>query len=260
MTDYRRWRVEGGTYFFTVVTEQRREWLGDGLARNCLRDAIRVVRQRRPFRIDAIVLLPDHLHTVWTLPTGDSDYSTRWKLIKKRFTREYLRAGGADATGNASRQSKSERSLWQRRVFEHTVRDESDMKRCVDYAHVNPLKHGLVAKVADCPWSSFHRYVRLGEYPPDCVAPRYGTATNGPNTSRNDRIRRMGSPRSGNPSAPRRNDGLPRTANPSYELPKTANASLSSSSRPRELRLSVVRVQFRLPAVHSEFLHRLLSC
>ena len=167
MTDYRRWRVDGGTYFFTIVTEQRRPWLCDDLARACLRDAIRIVRQRRPFTIDAIVLLPDHLHTVWTLPIGDSDYSTCWKLIKRRFTSAYLKSGGTEAEVNASRQSKGERSVWQRRFFEHTVRDESDMKRCVDYVHVNPLKHGLIAKVIDWPWSSFHRYVRLGEYAPD---------------------------------------------------------------------------------------------
>lgn len=167
MTDYRRWRVAGGTYFFTVVTEHRRPWLCDDVPRDCLRDAIRVVRPRRPFRIDAIVLLPDHLHTVWTLPTGDSDYSTRWKLIKKRFTRNYLKAGGVESIPSASRQAKRERSLWQRRFFEHTIHDEADMKRCVDYVHVNPLKHGLVAKVVDWPWSSFHRYVRLGEYSPD---------------------------------------------------------------------------------------------
>jgi putative transposase len=167
MADYRRWRVEGGTYFFTAVTEQRRRWLCDHLARACLRDAIRVIRKRRPFRIDAIVLLPDHMHTVWTLPTGDYDYSTRWKLIKRRFTRSYLKAGGAEAAASVSRRSKGERSVWQRRFFEHTVRDEADWKRCVDYVHVNPLKHGLVARVIDWPWSSFHRYVRLGEYTPD---------------------------------------------------------------------------------------------
>ncbi|HEX6962045.1 MAG TPA: transposase, partial [Lacipirellula sp.] len=155
MTDYRRWRVAGGTYFFTVVTQRRRPWLCDESARACLRDAIRVIRRRRPFRIETIVLLPDHLHTVWTLPTSDSGYSTRWKLIKKRFTLNYLKAGGTEAAANASRQSKGERSLWQRRFFEHTVRDESDMKRCVDYVHVNSLKHGLVQRVRDWPWSSF---------------------------------------------------------------------------------------------------------
>ena len=159
MTDYRRWRVTGGTYFFTVVTEGRRPFLVDELARTCLREAIRIVRTRRPFQIDAIVLLPDHLHTVWSLPENDSDYSTRWRLIKRRFTRAYLAAGGAEANTSASRRAKGERSLLQRRFFEHTCRDGADMKRCVDYVHVNPLKHGLVSRVANWPWSSFHRYV-----------------------------------------------------------------------------------------------------
>jgi putative transposase len=111
--------------------------------------------------------LPDHLHAVWSLPEGDSDYSTRWQLIKRRFTRQYLKAGGAPAVASASRLAKRERSVWQRRFFEHTVRDEADLKRCVDYIHVNPLKHRLVDRVCDWPWSSFHRYVRLGEYPID---------------------------------------------------------------------------------------------
>jgi len=164
MADYRRWRVAGGTYFFTVVTEQRRPWLCGEVARRCLRDAIRVVRAKLSFRIDAIVLLPDHLHAVWSLPEGDSDYSTRWRLIKKRFTRNFLKAGGVEGDVSASRVAKGERSVWQRRFFEHTVRDEADMKRCVDYVHVNPLKHRLVGRVRDWPWSSFHRYVRLGEY------------------------------------------------------------------------------------------------
>ncbi len=123
-----------------------------------------MVRRKRPFRIDAIVLLPDHLHAVWSLPEGESDYSTRWQLIKRRFTKEYLKTGGVEAVRSASRLAKGERSVWQRRFFEHTVRDEADMKRCVDYVHVNPLKHGLVARVREWPWSSFHRYVRLGEY------------------------------------------------------------------------------------------------
>jgi putative transposase len=164
MADYRRWRVAGGTYFFTLVTEGRARFLCDEPARRCLREAIRVVRRKRPFRIDAIVLLPDHLHAVWSLPEGESDYSTRWQLIKRRFTREYLKTGGVEAVRSASRLAKGERSVWQRRFFEHTVRDEADMKRCVDYVHVNPLKHGLVARVREWPWSSFHRYVRLGEY------------------------------------------------------------------------------------------------
>ena len=164
MTNYRRWRVAGGTYFFTVVTLGRRPILMDATARRSLREAFRIVRSRRPFCVDAIVLLPDHLHAIWTLPPGDCDYATRWQLIKRRFTKAYLSNGGTEADRSASRASKGERSVWQRRYFEHTCRDEGDLKRCADYVHVNPLKHGLVSRVVDWPWSSFHRYVRLGEY------------------------------------------------------------------------------------------------
>jgi putative transposase len=167
MTAYRRWRVAGGTYFFTQVVEDRRPILTEEIARTALRSAFVTIRRKRPFRVDAIVLLPDHLHTVWTMPEGDCDYATRWRLVKKSFTRQYLAAGGQDAPRSPSRREKSERAVWQRRYFEHTCRDEADLKRCVDYVHVNPLKHGLVERVADWPWSSFHRYVRLGEYTPD---------------------------------------------------------------------------------------------
>jgi REP-associated tyrosine transposase len=167
MTDYRRWRVAGGTYFFTVVTHERRAFLTGDAARACLREAFRIVRARRPFRVDAIVILPDHVHAIWSLPPGDADYATRWQLIKRRFTKLYLAAGGREGRGSASRMVKGERGIWQRRYFEHTCRDEADRKRCADYLHVNPLKHGLVARVVDWPWSSFHRYVRLGEYSPE---------------------------------------------------------------------------------------------
>ena len=166
MTNYRRRRVFGGTYFFTVVTHHRGPFLIDEPARRPLRDAFRIVRSRRPFSVDAIVLLPDHLHAIWTLPAGDFDYATRWQLIKRRFTKTYLAAGGTELIGSASRSLKGERSLWQRRYFEHACREEAELKRCADYVHVNPLKHGLVSRVFDWPWSSFHRYVRLGEYEP----------------------------------------------------------------------------------------------
>jgi len=99
------------------------------------------------------------------LPHGDWDYSTRWKRVKAEFTRHWLKAGGTEKSQSTSRTDRGERGIWQRRFFEHTCRDEDDLKRCVDYIHVNPLKHGLVERVRDWPWSSFHRFVRLGEYP-----------------------------------------------------------------------------------------------
>ncbi len=162
MSNYRRWRVAGGSYFFTVVTHQRRPWLTTPAARRLLRAAFRSERSRRPFRVTAIVLLPDHLHAVWELPPGDADYATRWRRIKTLFTRAWSPRDAHAAAISESR--RKEQAVWQRRFFEHTCRDEADVKRCVDYIHWNPVKHGLVDRVRDWSWSSFHRYVKLGEY------------------------------------------------------------------------------------------------
>jgi putative transposase len=164
MPDYRRWYVPGGTFFFTLVTEHRRAILATDLARRCLREAIDEVRGKRPFDLLAVALLPDHLHAIWTLPLGDGDYPMRWKQIKEQFTRRYLRAGGQEVPISASRRRHQECGIWQRRYWEHSVRDEEDLKRCVDYIHWNPKKHGHVASVREWRWSSFHRFVALGEY------------------------------------------------------------------------------------------------
>ena len=137
------------------------------LGRQCSRESFHAIREDHPFDIIAIVLLPDHLHAVWELPRGDSDYSMRWRLIKSKFTRLWRDAAGSEGTITSSRQSKGERGIWQRRFYEHTCRDEEDVQRCMNYIHVNPLKHGLVERVRDWPWSSFHRYVRDGAYPID---------------------------------------------------------------------------------------------
>jgi putative transposase len=164
MSDYRRWFLAGGTYFFTVVTYNRQPILCDDLARDCLRKAIETVRKTRAIEIVAFVLQPNHLHAVWALPPGDGDYSTRWRRIKEEFTQAYLSRGGRELTISAPRARRAERGVWQRRFWEHSVRDEEDLKRCVDYVHWNPKKHGLVPNVRDWPWSSFHRYVAAGEY------------------------------------------------------------------------------------------------
>lgn len=164
MSDYRRYFVTGGTYFFTVVTHERRPLFADEYARRILRESIQTIRSRRPFELVAICLLPDHLHTVWSLPAGDSDYSPRWRRIKEEFTRGWLSSGGTEGQRSESRQSKQERGVWQRRFWEHTVRDEDDLKRCVDYIHWNPRKHSLVDRVRDWRWSSFSRFVAEGEY------------------------------------------------------------------------------------------------
>jgi putative transposase len=161
MVRYRRNVVQGGTYFFTVTLADRRSRvLVDHV--DALRAAFRDVRARHPFAIDAIVVLPEHLHAVMTLPADDSDYSTRWGLIKRRFT-DALVAAGEPVPWRRS----GGPALWQRRFWEHTIRDDGDFARHLDYVHFNPVKHGLVGRVCDWPWSSFHRYVRLGALPHD---------------------------------------------------------------------------------------------
>ena len=164
MTNYRRARFAGGYYFFTLVTHERRGFLTDDLARECLRSAWHKVRRNRPFAVMAVCLLPDHLHCLWRLPPGDHDYSQRWRLIKTDFTRSYLEAGGSEGAQSVSRRQKCERGVWQRRFWEHQIRDENDLDRHVDYIHYNPVKHGLVNTVADWPWSTYHRFVRRGFY------------------------------------------------------------------------------------------------
>ncbi|WP_303902834.1 REP-associated tyrosine transposase [Thiohalomonas denitrificans] len=162
MTNYRRNRVMGGTYFFTVnLYDRTSRLLIDEIDR--FRAAVRYARHNHPFRIDAWVVLPEHMHAVWTLPTGDADFATRWSLIKATFSRSIPKR----ETVSVSRAGKEERGIWQRRYWEHTIRDEEDFRRCVDYVHINPLKHDWVKRVADWPFSTFHQHVRQGSYPPD---------------------------------------------------------------------------------------------
>ena len=160
MTDYRRNRVPGGTYFFTVNLLDRRS---DLLSRHIqdLRDAVRHARTCAAFHIDAWVVLPEHMHCVWTLPDGDADFSSRWQAIKAGFSKR-LPPG---EHWSASRVGKGERGIWQRRFWEHTIRDDRDYAVHVDYVHFNPVRHGLVSNVRDWPYSSFHRHVVLGVYP-----------------------------------------------------------------------------------------------
>jgi putative transposase len=160
MVRYRRNFVPGGTFFFTVtVADRRSSMLVEHIA--ALRAAFRVTRGERPFAIDAVVVLPDHLHTIMTLPLDDSDFSGRWRRIKSLFTRRIA------AHDDTLRNERGEYAVWQRRFWEHTVRDETDFARHVDYIHCNPVKHGLVSRVRDWPYSSFHRYVRQGLLPED---------------------------------------------------------------------------------------------
>ena len=159
---YRRARAKGGTYFFTLVTHKRREILCDLENVKLLREAFKYVMDRHPFTIDAHVILPDHLHFIWTLPSGDNDFSTRWRLIKSFFTRNIDPRYKEQTCG--SRLAKKEQTIWQRRFWEHKVRDEKDMKSHIEYIHFNPVKHGLVKAPCDWQLSSFHKYVQSELY------------------------------------------------------------------------------------------------
>ncbi len=167
MKRLRRNYVHVGTYFFSLVTHERRPILTTDLARRCLREAIQHQQARRPFKLCAIVLLPDHLHTIWQLPPGDCDYSLRWGQIKEHFTRQFLAGGGKEGHPTQSRDQHRERAIWQHRFWEHTIESDDDFKQCLDYIHWNPVKHGLADKPNEYPWSSFKYWVSRGEYDPD---------------------------------------------------------------------------------------------
>ena len=179
MPNYRRAHQPGGMFFFTLVTERRAPILTEVTARTVLRRAFLDCRSRWPFRTEAIVLLPDHLHAVWSLPQGDTAYSLRWAWIKKEFTKAWITAGGAKEVVSASRHRHRRRGVWQRRFWEHCIAGEDDLERHLDYIHYNPVKHGLVPAAKDWPYSSFHRFVRLGAYPAE-----WGRAEDGLSFSR----------------------------------------------------------------------------
>jgi putative transposase len=162
MPNYRRAFVPGGCWFFSVnLLDRRQTLLTDHI--ETLRCAVAAVRQKYPFQIDAVVVLPDHLHAVWTLPPGDADFSLRWRLIKTRFAKSLPKQEQLSAI----RLARGERGVWQRRFWEHLIRDEADYARHVEYCYINPIKHGLVGRVGDWPHSSFHRDVERGTFPPD---------------------------------------------------------------------------------------------
>ncbi|MGH8504428.1 MAG: REP-associated tyrosine transposase [Stenotrophobium sp.] len=157
MPQYTRAYVPGGTFFFTLaLLERKRRLLTDHI--DLLRDSLRKVQETRPFKIVAMVVLPDHLHCIWTLPPDDADFSTRWRLIKTAFARAIPKTERL----SPRRQHTGERGIWQRRFWEHTIRDERDLAAHIDYIHYNPVKHRHVKRVADWPHSSFHRYVSEG--------------------------------------------------------------------------------------------------
>ena len=162
---YRRTFMPGGSFFFTVVTERRRPILASAEAVEVLRGAFRSVRKLRPFRIDAMVVMPEHLHCIWTLPPDDADFSVRWRLIKTWFTKHC--PAELRLAPDCARTAKGEQALWQHRYWEHLLRDETDYTRHLDYIHYNPVKHGLVASPVDWPYSSLRSFIDRGSYPAD---------------------------------------------------------------------------------------------
>ena len=157
MSNYRRSTTQGASFFFTVVTHQRRPLFDKENSISILREAHRREQQRRPFIIAAAVILPDHIHSLWTLPENDADYSSRWREIKKYVSKEL----------GHSKNTRGESNVWQRRFWEHQIRDEQDWNTHMDYIHYNPVKHGYAEKPVDWKWSSFSRWVARGVYTAD---------------------------------------------------------------------------------------------
>jgi putative transposase len=162
LPNYHRNLVPGGTYFFTANLRDRRS---DLLVTHIetLREAVRQARRRAPFHIDAWVVLPDHMHCIWTLPEGDADYPSRWRAIKMAFSKSLPPVENRTPV----LLKRGERGIWQRRYWEHTIRDERNYAVHLDYVHFNPVKHGLVQRPGDWPYSSFRRCVAQGLYPAD---------------------------------------------------------------------------------------------
>jgi len=160
MSEYRRFRVSGGCYFFTVnLLERNNILLIDHI--ELLRESVRLCKQKRPFHIDAWVVLPEHMHCIWTLPNDDVDFSNRWKIIKTHFSKSLPKVEERSKV----RVKRGERGIWQRRFWEHAIRDDRDYKNHMDYLHFNPVKHGYAERVIDWPYSSFHRLVDDEVYP-----------------------------------------------------------------------------------------------
>ena len=165
MPGYRRWH--GPMVFLTLVAAERRPIFASPRARELLHGAMAATRAERPWEMVGIVLLPDHLHMLWGLGPDGGDYSTRVSVLKVRFTRAFLALGGKEGSVPGGQRRHRLRGVWQRRFWEHTIRDSRDFHKHLDYIHINPVKHGLAAKPKDWPWSSFHRYVEMGWYEPD---------------------------------------------------------------------------------------------
>lgn len=162
---YRRALEKGGCYFFTLVTHERKPIFSHPDAVFLLRQAFKKVKRNYPFDIEAAVILPDHLHCIWKMPSCDHDFSTRWRLIKSAFAKAYGQP----------------LPVWQNRFWEHLIRDEQDYRQHLDYIHFNPVKHGYVQTAAQWPHSSFHRFLALGFYDEE-----WGSAVDVPATVGNE--------------------------------------------------------------------------
>ena len=184
MPEYRRRYVAGGTFFFTVVTHRRRPLFTSAKARAFLRQATLAVQVERPFEMVATVLLPEHWHCLWTLPDGDVDYSKRLGLIKAEFTKLWLRDGGCSGLVSSARVKHRERGVWQRRFWEHAIRDEVDLMRHVNYIHYNPVKHGQASCPHAWPYSSFRCWVQEGYYREDWLCNCRGSSATVPENLR----------------------------------------------------------------------------
>jgi len=167
MPDYRRVFVEGGYYFFTVVTYQRRSLLTREISRSILKNVWLEIKSIHPFEDIAICLLPDHVHCVWKLPDNDSNYPVRWNGIKGLFTKRYKNSGEFSPEPSLSRLKKKEATIWQRRYWEHVIRNDEDLYSHIDYIHYNPVKHGFVKDAREWPYSTIHRYIRQGLLDPE---------------------------------------------------------------------------------------------
>lgn len=164
MPNYRRAKFPGGYYFFTVVMHRRNKIFSDAVARDILHDAIVQTQAKRPFDVTAFCLLPEHLHCIWKLPEGDANFSIKWASIKGIFSANYMRQKGKVSQQIIRRPDRGEVAIWQKRFWEHQIRDMDDLQKHMNYIHYNPVKHKLVASLADWPWSTYHKYVKLGMY------------------------------------------------------------------------------------------------
>jgi len=179
MSNFKRYKSPGSTWFFTIVTYQRRRFLCDDRVRNALRDAIGKVQTKYPFSVEAWVLLPNHFHCIWSLPVGDSNFQLRIRLLKRFVTLSCSGFLHRDSISTESRRKRKESTLWQRRYWEHQIRSEKEFKHHMDYIHYNPVKHGFCQSPIEWPYSTIHRLTKEGNYPEGwAIDPDTGTNEN----------------------------------------------------------------------------------